>query len=1644
MTEALTHLLAALRAARVDVAAEDVADAIWLTLCRDKVAESAPLPDESVAPTPAETPPSARDETPAQRPEPPVSPAPAPSAPEAKAAVGGELYLPRSLPGGTGVGGQAIRSPTGAALPGALALARALRPLRQRVPSRTRMVFDDLETVRRVAEEGIWLPALRPARDRWLDVALVVDAGASMGVWRSAAVELRKLLEWMGAFRNVRVWRLDTEVGPPLLHAGFRRHPDSPSRNPLELVDPNGRSLILVLTDCVSDAWHDGSAARLLETWSRHGPLALLQVLPEHLWSRTALGTAAPVRLCAPSAAAPNARLRAEAVYDWPDPPPQAGTPLLISSLEPHGLAALARLVAGMGGGSAPGFVLDTESSPRSAAAPSPVLDADTRVANFWKAASPVARRLAGMLAAAPVLSLPVVRLVRQALLPGAWQVHEAEVLLGGLLRVVPGQDEEALDPDEILYDFHEGVRSKLLDAVPTTHTKQVLEKVSAYVEEHLTQAIDFRAILADPEAHQGTLIADDSPFAHIAAEVLERLGGAYARLVRSLPAVPVPSVGSGEGAAVEPGQRPELLRGHTGAVRSVGFSPDGRILASGSFDETVKLWDWATGRLLRTLRGHKGVAESSRDRTPGVNSVAFAPDGKTLASGGLDGTIKLWSVADGKELATLRGHAGRVLSVAFAPDGLTLASASDDLTAKLWDVATRSKRISLRGHAKTVECGAFTPDGKALATGSWDGTVKLWEVASGQLLATIRGRKSEVLAVAFAPDGKTLATASAGGTVRLWDVATRTERTVIGAHQHKARTLAFSPDGRVLASAAWTVRLWDAQTGQALITIRDATDKRWCLAFSQDGKTLVSGSQNQSIRLWDVDRLLAGRTGTVPVEEPKLTNPDGPKHWVLVVSPASMYSDMRIIEACMIVGATLAREGYGLISGGWGGGGRVVAECFDKELTNLGRQPLANWLVQVVPRGIPADQPGGEQVRFPGGKVIEVEVGPGNLAFQTSVKLADAVVLISGAGTALKIARAAEVAGKPIIPLAFTGGTALRMHEILVPHWPDLRTLEIPLNPDGQPLRRLLADVLRPEAANPEPPPRVHITYDVEVNGAVEKVELPFVVGVLADLVGYSREAPEPLKGRKFVSVDKHTFGEVLQKAAPRLALKAKNRLADDGSLLAVDLMFRNLDDFGPLGVIQQVEPLRLLFEERQEYVRRMQEQGDIKFFWEAGHGRGTVTLEEYKTHCQQQIEQLDQKLSVQLAEILHHPDFQRLEATWRGLYYLVQQTETSPSLKIRVLNVSKRDLFKDAEKAIEFDQTTLFRKVYEDELGPYGGEPYGLLLGDYEFSHNPEDIQLLKMIARVAAVAHAPFVAAASPSLFRFERFTELTAPRDLDKIFHSAEYAGWHAFRDLPESRYVALTLPRVLGRLPYGKHFQPIEASPFDEPIDGPNHDKFLWMSAAWAYAVRVTAAFTRYGWFAHIRGVDGGGKVEGLPVHTFPTDHGEVTSRCPVEIAVSDRRELELSKLGFLPLVYLRNPECAVFLVAQSCGKPKSHSDETTNASSQVLVKLNYTLCVSRFAHYLEMLARDKVGSFQEVRDCEDRLNRWLKNYVAADTGEVSEAVNARRPLADARVEVREVPEMPGRYQLVAWIRLAYQFDPETPPLRVVAEVSMKR
>jgi type VI secretion system protein ImpC len=419
--------------------------------------------------------------------------------------------------------------------------------------------------------------------------------------------------------------------------------------------------------------------------------------------------------------------------------------------------------------------------------------------------------------------------------------------------------------------------------------------------------------------------------------------------------------------------------------------------------------------------------------------------------------------------------------------------------------------------------------------------------------------------------------------------------------------------------------------------------------------------------------------------------------------------------------------------------------------------------------------------------------------------------------------------------------------------------------------------------------------------------------------------------------------------------------------------------------------------------------------------------------------IAQIDHLISLQLNEVMHAPEFQKLEGTWRGLRYMLGQSETSDMLKIKILNVGKKELLRDLQRAPEFDQSALFKKVYEEEYGVFGGAPFGALVGDYEFGKSGQDIELLEKIAQVAAASHAPFITSTSPEMLNLESYTQLDSPRDLAKVFDTTEYARWKAFRSSEDSRYVALTLPRMLLREPYGPNTVPVDAFNYDEHVDGTEHDRYLWGNAAWALGARVTNAFAQYGWCACIRGVESGGMVEGLPTHNFRTDSGDVAMKCPTETPITDRREKELADLGFAPLVHQKGSSNACFFSVQSAQKPKIYTSDAATANARISAQLPYIFAVSRFAHYLKAMMRDKIGGYMSKSEAQSFLNTWIANYVVGND-DAPLSVKAKRPLKEANVEVQEVPGKPGAYRAVAFLRPHFQLDELSVSMRLVAEL----
>ena len=426
--------------------------------------------------------------------------------------------------------------------------------------------------------------------------------------------------------------------------------------------------------------------------------------------------------------------------------------------------------------------------------------------------------------------------------------------------------------------------------------------------------------------------------------------------------------------------------------------------------------------------------------------------------------------------------------------------------------------------------------------------------------------------------------------------------------------------------------------------------------------------------------------------------------------------------------------------------------------------------------------------------------------------------------------------------------------------------------------------------------------------------------------------------------------------------------------------------------------------------------------------------------------VSKIDSIVSRQLSEIMHNVRFQKLEGSWRGIKYLVDNSEIGESMKVRVLNCSKKDLHKDLSRAPEFDQSAIFKKVYRDEFGMPGGTPYTALVGDYEFSHSPQDMECLQLMSNVSAAAFAPFLTAPSPEMFGFDAWEEVPDRRDLKKQMETDEYIKWRSFRDTEDSRFTVMTMPRVMARLPYGSKTTPVDDFGYEEVALGKKgelievaHDQYCWMNAAYALAGRLTSAFAETGWCTAIRGRENGGTVEGLPSHVVKTKKGDMRQKCPTEVLISDRREKEFSDMGFLTLNNYKSTDFAVFMGAQTCQKPKSYTDSNVQDNAEISARLPYILATSRLTHYLKVLGRDKIGSTKGAKDLEDELDTWIRQYVTSDPSP-DEKVKARYPLAEAEIVVEEVAGSPGAYNARILMRPWLQMEELTAAMSMVAKI----
>lgn len=612
----------------------------------------------------------------------------------------------------------------------------------------------------------------------------------------------------------------------------------------------------------------------------------------------------------------------------------------------------------------------------------------------------------------------------------------------------------------------------------------------------------------------------------------------------------------------------------------------------------------------------------------------------------------------------------------------------------------------------------------------------------------------------------------------------------------------------------------------------------------------------------------------------------------------------------------------------------------------------------------------------------------------------------------------------------------------------------------------------------------RVQIEYDVELYGAQKKIQLPFVMGVLADLSGRSEEALPAVADRKLLDIDVDNFENRMAAIGPRVAFGVPDTLRGDGDL-AVDITFGSMDDFAPAAVARKVAPLADLLSGRQQLVtllsymdgksgaeelistvlhdeigkedfsRRIESEfrprtpdarlaleESVRTLVQLAHAHPHLLQDDATTSIGDIVAALDRKLSLQLDAIMHHADFLALEGAWRGLHYLVNNTETDEMLKIRFMNISKADLGKTLRRfqGTAWDKSPLFKRFYEDEYSEFGGEPFGCIVGDYHFDHSATDVELIGEMAKICAVAHTPFIAGASSSLLELDSWQAFSGVTSSIGGFGAPGYAAWRSLRESDESRYIGLAMPRFLARAPYGAATIPVDDFDYEEDAGDGDHGKYAWCNAAYAMAVNIARAFKLYGWCARIHGVESGGAVEGLPTHRFPTDAGGLDMRCPVEIAISDRGEAELAASGLMPLLHRADSDFAAFIGACSLQKPFEHDDPDANANANLAARLPYLFACCRFAQYMKCLVRDQIGSFKTCAAMERRLQQWIDHYRDADPADSSETTRAQRPLAAAEVHVEEVEGNPGYYAARFFLRPHYQLEGLTVSMRIVARL----
>jgi type VI secretion system protein ImpC len=1640
-----------------------------------------------------------------------------------------QVYLPGRKQGGPGVRGRTIHVPAADALPGKLAIARALRPLTRRIASRTAVAIDESETVFRVAESGLWDVVLRPAAERWYQVTLVVDGSISMAVWEETALQLRQTLQWTAAFRNVSlVWMnadsTDQHGRSQLLRESPRRarHRASPGAGtsaalPSRTVPPSlnlrvdDNHLIIVVSDFVSRAWQTEVAFEQLKGWSRRAVVVLAQVLPQPLWRRTALGNKL-VSLRHRPGHVSNATFDIASTdpleEDQSSPPgsivpgdldpsmrPDAAPPfrLPVMTLEPEAVAQLAGTLAQDASGWLSGVVLRETEGPGMAlpAAERKPLSGTDRVRRFERWASPTARELAQKVAVLhPAVSFQTIRLIREKLVPRAGLLHEAELVLGGLIRQSTEPFAQFADTNDIFFAFHEGVVEELRKSTSFPERQEVLSKLSEYVEKRLGRSgAWFGAFLEDPDSPPSDMDDAGAPAFEFLLSSLDVLGGKFAQRARDV------RMRFAEIAAAQREFRLKALEPAERAARRVDDEP-----AESSFDELAARLDASsvTQGLHEVPAG--GIGQLAKGK-PGA-AVAWCDEVQKYA---FESAQKLFNVELG-EVKTLdmlidrlvgRGRLSPILQ-ANARFISTLAVTSRQahdfpITSDEMLEVMRSLDRILDWHRVDIFPTSFRP---AYAASLPLPLAQLYERTYDDTMLGSRHQNACSLFEALI----TLA-----GAVH---IACYRDELRSGGQEHiraideEILQLAAPTLGRYLSILRNLSRHYGklrAGQGHPLSSVWEQLQRRWedrpamlALCRRMKGEVGGSGDRYKSCSILDVFMAFVSYRNA------------GFGHGVRL---DSFYAEM---EPLLLAAANeLFAQGVFDFLGPQGSQLVCVSEIrtmddrkVEVALGDLqGSRPAKTTLLlleRLQAQGLTPKQVG---VLWPG--------RPGLLCLDPLLAVRDAnaddceVLFLNRAN------------GRQAAYFSYTS------HQTVFDVTP-AKDLQRFFNLFGEQLQHSLSRVRRP---------RVQLTYDVEVVEGVVVKELPFVVGVMGDFTGNPTKPRQPLIDRKFVSIDRDNFNDVMAQLAPELNFRVPHMLKDDGSEFPVQLKFASIDDFEPARIVGQSAVLLPLLEAHnalQDLMDAVDKSQGLEKELEPilrPSDAGTTSINELRgsqveatrfhssttrptsdgegitpeSSAKQNIgllateltagkvdmqaadassdlirrlgdlasrgvviwdvsvfrtlgnvrDELDRALSLQLAAVMHHPDFLRLEGSWRGLSYLVMNSETSSLLKLRLLAVSKRELIKDLGRSIEFDYGPIFKKIYTEEYSSPGGEPYGAIIGDYEFTNHPEDIDLLQKIGTVAAAAFAPFIAAASPNLLGLSSYVELSRPRDLEKILLSKEHIKWNAFRDSDDSRFVCLTLPRALARLPYGAGTKRIEEFGYEEAelneTGGSRqlaHEHYCWMNAAYLMGARLTDAFARHGWCTAIRGVENGGMVEGLPMLVFRTDGGDLDLKCPTEIGISDRREAELSKLGLLPLCHNKNTDFSVFYSGQTCQRPKRYDSRDASANASIMTRLPVTMAVSRLAQYVKCIARDKLGSFSERHDMEAYLNGWIQRYVVVDANPTAE-VRAAFPFAEAQIEVKDIPGRPGSFNAMLWLRPWLSLESLTASIRTVVPLPSK-